>query len=339
MDAFFASVEQKRHPELIGKAVVIGGVGDPTRRGVVATSSYEARRSGIHSAMPLKTAYRLNPHAVFLPVDYEAYVVESRKIKMILREIAPEMEDVGIDEAFLDITAIDRSSRDITLEIKERVREATGLTCSIGVGPNKLLAKMASDMEKPDGYTRIHPEDVERVIWPLPIRKLWGVGPKTENALQRIGVDTIGKLAAQLPGFLIESFGKAYGTFLFDASLGIDHSSLVTHWEPRSMSRETTFQRDVGNWQTIATNLAELTKEVVAALKGENCLAKTVTVKVRFQDFQTLSRSLTLATGSYSETEIRKAAFACLKRFVLDRPIRLIGVRLSHLEKSPCAKT
>ncbi|MBN1546728.1 MAG: DNA polymerase IV [Syntrophaceae bacterium] len=334
MDAFFAAVEQKRRPELIGKAVVIGGMGDPTRRGVVATASYEARVFGIHSAMPLKTAYRLNPHAVFLPVNYEAYVMESRKVKKILREISPVMEDVGIDEAFLDITAVNRSGREIAREIKDRIREATGLTCSIGIGPNKLLAKMASDMEKPDGYTRIHSEDVERIIWPFPVRKLWGVGPKTEVALKNMGVDTIGKLAALPPELLVKTFAKSYGAFLYEASRGIDTSPLITHWEPRSMSRETTFQRDVISWQTIAKNLAELTKEVVIALKEEFSRARTVTVKIRFQDFQTISRSMTLTVGTDSEAEIRRAAFACLKRFELNRPIRLIGIRLTHLEKT-----
>ena len=335
MDAFFAAVEQKRNPELIGKAVVIGGLGDPMRRGVVATASYEARRFGIQSAMPLKTAYRLNPHAVFLPVDYDAYAAESRKVKQVLREISPIMEDVGIDEAFLDITDVDVTDWEIARTVKARIRETTGLTCSIGIGPNKLLAKMASDMEKPDGYTRIHPEDAERVIWPLPVRKLWGVGPKTEAALTNLGVDVIEKLALLPQEFLVATFGKAYGAFLYEASRGIDNSSLITYWEPHSMSRERTFQRDVTNWQTVAKSLAELTKEVVAALREETCRAKTVTVKIRFQDFQTSSRSITLSAGTDSELKIRKAAFACLKRFDLNRPIRLIGVRLTHLEKTP----
>jgi len=334
MDAFFAAVEQKRHPELMGKAVVIGGMGDPSRRGVVATASYEARVFGIRSAMPLKTAYRMNPQAVFLPVDYEAYLAESRKVKRILRDISPLMEDVGIDEAFLDITVIDRSSLEIIRETKEKIRAETGLTCSIGIGPNKLLAKIASDMEKPDGYTLIGQEDIEKILWPLPVRKLWGVGPKTEASLKNMGIERIGELAALTLDTLIATFGRSYGSFLYDASHGIDEAPLVTFWEPRSMSRETTFQKDVGHWQTVAKTLADLTREVVIGLREEGFRAKTVTVKIRFSNFQTLTRSVSLAFGSDSEGEIRKAAFACLKRIELKQRIRLIGIRLTHLDKA-----
>ncbi|HPJ96077.1 MAG TPA: DNA polymerase IV [Syntrophales bacterium] len=334
MDAFFAAVEQKRHPELLGKAVVIGGMGDPTRRGVVATASYEARLFGIHSAMPLKTAYRLKPEAVFLPVDYEAYMVESRKVKQILRNISPIMEDVGIDEAFLDISALNQTSLKIAEEIKSRIHAVTGLTCSIGIGPNKLLAKMASDMKKPDGVTLIGPEDIETLLWPLPVRKLWGVGPKTETRLRERGIACVGDLAVQNPVTLNALFGKSYGHFLYEASRGIDDSSLITHWEPRSISREMTFQRDIVQWQIIAKHLAGLAKEVALSLREERLWAKTVTVKIRFGDFQTLTRSTTLTVHSASEEEIRKAAFACLKRFDLRKRIRLIGVRLSHLDKT-----
>jgi DNA polymerase-4 len=333
MDAFFAAVEQKRHPELIGKSVVIGGIGDPSHRGVVATASYEARVFGIRSAMPLKTAYRLNPQAVFLPVDYEAYVVESRKVKQILRDMSPLMEDVGIDEAFLDISDSRQPTIEIIREIKKKIAEETGLTCSIGIGPNKLLAKIASDMEKPDGYTLIRPEDIENVLWPLPARKLWGIGPKTEASLNTMGIQRIGQLAALSLDALVAAFGKSYGCFLYEASRGIDEAPLVTFLEPRSMSRETTFQRDVGHWQTVAKTLADLTKEVVSGLREEGSRAKTMTVKIRFSDFQTLSRSVSLACGSDSEEEIRKAAFACLKRIDLKKRVRLIGIRLTHLDK------
>jgi DNA polymerase-4 len=334
MDAFFAAVEQKRHPELMGKAVVIGGMGDPSRRGVVATASYAARVFGIRSAMPLKTAYRLNPQAVFLPVDYEAYVAVSRKVKRILREISPLMEDVGIDEAFIDISDINQPTLEIIREIKKRIGQETGLTCSIGIGPNKLLAKIASDMEKPDGYTLIRQEDVEIILWPLPVRKLWGVGPKTEATLKNMGIERIGELAALEFDALVAAFGKSYGCFLYEASRGIDEEPLVTFWEPRSMSRETTFQQDVGHWQTMAKTLADLTKEVVSGLREEVFRAKTITVKIRFSDFQTLTRSVSLASGSDSEEEIRRAAFSCLKRINLNKRIRLIGIRLTHLEKA-----
>ncbi len=329
MDAFFAAVEQKRRPELIGRPVVIGGDGDPTKRGVVSTASYEARKFGIHSAMPLRTAYKLCPNAVFLPVDYKEYSRVSEKIKSILGEFSPIMEDVGIDEAFLDISDIKRSVEDISGAIKQRIRDETGLTCSIGIAPNKLLAKIASDMQKPDGLTIISESDIEGRIWPLPARKLSGVGPKTEAYLKGIGITTIGELAAMPPEELFSHFGKSYGQYLYEASRGMDESPLVTHWEPKSTSRETTFQSDVEKWQILAKNIAQLTREVVDDIRGRGLKCRTVTVKMRFSDFETLTRAKTLPGCSDSLEEIRRAAFDCLNRFELKKKVRLVGVRLS----------
>lgn len=334
MDAFFSAVEQKRHPELVGKPVVVGGEGDPTKRGVVSTASYEARKFGIHSAMPLRTAYKLCPDAFFLPVDYEEYSRVSEEVKAILREFSPIMEDVGIDEAFLDLSSVDRPSEEIAWEIKKRIKEETDLTCSIGIAPNKLLAKMASDMQKPDGLTILTEDDIRSRIWPLSVRKLWGVGPKTEAYLKERGVQTIGDLASLSLDRLIEEFGPSYGNYLYEASRGIDESPLVTHWEPKSVSRETTFQRDVDNWQVIAKNLADLTREVVTSMKEEGYQGRTVTVKIRFNDFKTHTRAKTLGRHTDSEEETRKAAFDCLGRIELKKKVRLIGVRVSNLEKS-----
>jgi DNA polymerase-4 len=334
MDAFFSSVEQKRHPGLVGKPVVIGGDGDPTKRGVVSTASYEARKFGIHSAMPLRTAYKLCPDAVFLAVDYEEYSRISGKIKAILRDFTPILEDVGIDEAFLDLSAIDRPSEEIAQDIKRRIREETGLSCSIGIAPNKLLAKIASDLDKPDGLTIITEGDVEGRIWPLSARKLWGVGPKTEAHLRdKMGVKTIGELASLPMERLVEEFGKSYGSYLYEASRGTDDSPLVTDWEPKSISKETTFQRDIDNWQMIAKNLVELTRDVVASMKEEGYKGRTVTVKVRFADFETHTRAKTVDGLTDSEEVIRKAAFHCLGRLELKKKVRLIGVRVSNLEK------
>ncbi len=333
MDAFFAAVEQKRHPELIGKPVVIGGDGDPTKRGVVSTASYEARKFGIHSAMPLRTAYKLCPDSIFLPVDYREYSRVSEKIKTILTQFSPMVEDVGIDEAFLDITEIDKPPEEITREIKQKIGDETGLTCSIGIAPNKLLAKIASDMQKPDGLTIITENDIAERIWPLPVRKLWGVGPKTEAYLKSEGINTIGELAALPRETLNEWMGKSYGNYLYEASRGIDESPLVTHWEPKSMSRETTFQRDVDNWQVLAKNLAELTREVVDDMKQSGYKCRTVTVKMRYSDFKTLTRAKTLGELVDSLEEIRRAAFDCLNRFELKKKVRLIGVRASGLKK------
>ena len=333
MDAFFAAVEQKRRPELIGKPLVIGGDGDPTHRGVVSTASYEARKFGIHSAMPLRTAYRLCPQAVFLPVDYEGYSRASEQIKEILKEFSPIMEDVGIDEAFLDLSDRDRSSEEIAKGIKNRICEELGLSCSIGIAPNKLLAKISSDLEKPDGLTILAKEDIPSRIWPLPVRKLWGIGPKTEAYLKGLGVQTIGDLASLSRERLIGEFGRSYGEYLYEASRGVDESPLITHWEPKSMSQETTFQSDVRQWQVIAKTLVDLTRDVVQDLKGRGYQGKTVTVKVRFSDFKTYTRASTLPEGTDSFEVIKGAAFECLGRVELKRRVRLVGVRVGNLEK------
>ena len=333
MDAFFAAVEEKKHPELKGKPVIIGGSGDPTKRGVVSTASYEARKYGIHSALPLRTAYKLCPEAVFLPVDYEEYSRVSQVIKNTLKEISPIMEDVGIDEAYLDLSEIDASSEEITQKIKKRIKEETGLTCSIGIASNKLLAKIASDMQKPDGLTIIEEKDIEKRIWPLPVRKLRGVGPKTEESLKKIGIHTIGALASMPLDRLVENFGESYGNYLYEASRGIDESPLVTHWEPKSVSRERTFQTDTNNWQTIAKTIAELTNEVVDDIRQKGYKGRTVTLKVRFSDFKTYTRSKTVHEPTDVIDDIRKAAFDCLKRIELKMKVRLIGIRITHLEK------
>ena len=332
MDAFFSAVEERRHPDLIGKPVVVGGEGDPRKRGVVSTASYEARKFGIHSAMPLRTAYKLCPEAVFLPVDYEEYSRVSEKVKAILREFSPIMEDVGIDEAFLDISSIDKPPEEIGRAIKNRIKEETHLTCSIGIAPNKLLAKMASEMQKPDGLTLLTENDVQSRIWPLPVRKLRGVGPKTEAYLEELSIQTIGDLASLSLDKLTEEFGQSYGGYLYEASRGIDESSLVTHWEPKSISRETTFQRDVDTWQVLAKTLVELTKEVVLNMKEEGYQGRTVTLKIRFNDFKTYTRAKTLSQHTDLEQEIRKAAFDCLSRVEIKKKVRLIGVRVGNLK-------
>lgn len=333
MDAFFAAVEQKRHPELIGKPVVIGGAGDPTKRGVVSTASYEARKYGIHSAMPLRTAYRLCPEAVFLPVDYDEYLRVSKIIKDILRSFTPLLEDVGIDEAFLDISDLNIGSEEIAMEIKKKIKDELDLTCSIGIAPNKLLAKIASDMKKPDGLTIVSEKDIERLLWPLPVRKLWGVGPKTEACLKDIGINTIGKLASKPLEELVAHFGQSYGRYLYEASKGIDESPVVIHWEPKSMSREFTFQTDTDNWQIIAKNLAELTQDVVDNMKQFGYKGKTVTIKIRFSDFKTHTRAKTLDDFTDSIDIVRKAAFEALGRIELKKKVRLIGIKVGRLVK------
>jgi DNA polymerase-4 len=331
MDAFFAAVELKRHPELMGKPVVVGGRGDPTRRGVVSTASYEARAFGLHSAMPLRTARKLCPQAVFLPVDYAEYSRVSAEVKMILREFSPIMEDGGIDEAYLDITGTEGSSEAIARNIKDRIGSALGLTCSIGIAPNKLLAKIASDLQKPDGMTILNEEHVPLRIWPLPVRKLWGIGPKTEEHLGRMGIRTIGEIAATQIELLTREFGASSAHFLFRASRGIDDRPLVTQWVPRSSSRETTFQHDTKDWNRLSETLFELAHKATGDIRKDGLKARTITVKVRFSDFETRTRGKTLNEATDDIAIIRTVALSNLRRFDLQKPVRLIGIRLDGL--------
>lgn len=334
MDAFFAAVEEKRNPALRGKPVIIGGTGDPTRRGVVSTANYAARKYGVHSAMPLRTAFKLCPRGIFLPVDYGAYETASRQFKEVLLSVTTILEDLGIDEAYLDISAEPEADGVIAGRIKTGIAEKTGLSCSIGIAPNKLLAKIASDLQKPDGLTILTEGDVESRLWPLPIRKLYGVGPKTEEQLKKTGIETIGQLAALSLETLVRRFGPAYGQYLHEAARGIDESPLVTHWEPKSFSREHTFQQDVGNWQTIARTIAELTREVVSDLARKGYGAANVTLKIRYQDFRTITRGCSSREPLSREEEVRRLAFACLKRVDLSgKKVRLVGVRVGNLKK------
>lgn len=329
MDAFFAAVELLRHPELAGTPVVVGGHGDPQARGVVSTASYEARRYGIHSGMPLRTAYQRCPRAVFLPVDYPAYAEVSRQIKEILQQFSPVMEDVGIDEAFLDLTRTSEDPCAIARAIKARIREQTGLTCSIGIAPNKLLAKLASGMEKPDGLVVLTEHDVETRVWPLPVRALWGVGPKTEQSLAAMGVATIGELAAVPAQTLVEHFGQTHGRYLYRAARGIDERPLVTHWELKSLSHETTYQHDTADWDRVEATLYSLTEELVTRLKDEGYLAGSVAVKLRYANFETHTHSRRLPAATDDLATISDAAQQCLRQFPLTRKVRLVGIRLT----------
>jgi DNA polymerase-4 len=265
-------------------------------------------------------------------VDYREYSRVSRVIKGILGEFSPVMEDVGIDEAFLDISESPEAPEETARRIKGRIRERTGLTCSIGIAPNKLLAKMASDMKKPDGLTIIREEDVERELRPLPVRKLWGVGSKTEKLLGDMGIQTVGELSAMPLEELMVRFGKSYGHYLYEASRGIDESPLVTEWKAKSTSRETTFEEDTADWDVISRTLAGLAKEVASDLRERGLRGRTVTVKVRFSDFKTQTRARTLPEPVDSLEAIRRTAFEALGRFDLKgRKVRLIGVRAGGL--------
>ncbi len=327
MDAFFAAIELKRHPELIGRPVVVGGRGDPQSRGVVSTATYEARAFGIRSGMALRLAWRLCPDAVFLPVDFDAYVRMSERFKAVLPAFSPTIEDGGIDEAYLDVSHADDPAA-VGLAIKRRVKDATGLTCSIGIAPNKLLAKLATDMQKPDGLTVLAEGDIPGKVWPLPANKLLGVGPKTEARLAQMGVSTIGELAALPLERLVEDFGEARGRYLYDAARGRDDSPLVTHWEPKSVGHETTYERDMADMAQVARTLIGLADAATAALVAEGKLALRVTVKLRYANFETHTHTISLPAPTDRDTAIQQAALDGLARFGEGRKVRLVGVRL-----------
>ena len=327
MDAFFAAIELKRHPELVGRPVVVGGRGDPHSRGVVSTATYEARAFGIHSGMALRLAWRLCPQAVFLPVDFDAYMRESQRFKAVLQAFSPSIEDGGIDEAYLDVSdAADPAA--VGRALKQQVQAATGLTCSVGIAPNKLLAKLASDLHKPDGLTVLDEADIPGKVWPLPAGRLLGVGPKTEARLAEMGVSTIGELAALPAETLVEHFGEARGCYLFDAAHGRDDSPLVTHWEPRSLGHEVTFERDTADTAQLARTLLDLADEATDALIAEGKLARRVTVKLRYANFETHTHTVSLPAPADRHEAIRQAALDGLARFGEGRKVRLVGVRL-----------
>jgi DNA polymerase-4 len=338
MDAFYAAVEQLRRPELRGKPVVVGGDGDPTKRGVVSTASYEARAYGIHSAMPLRTAYRLCPHAVFLAVDFAAYREVSERMHAILRETGARVQSMGFDEAFLDVTDLPQSGETIAQEIRRRISRELHLTASVGVGPNRLVAKIASGLNKPDGLTVIAEADVAARLAPLPVTVLWGVGPKTGAALlERFKVRTVGDLAGITLEDLQDAYGPHHGEHLYRTARGLDDSPVETEWEPKSLSRERTFQVDLRRLDTIRGEIVRLATEVAADLREEGYRTANVTLKVRSATFQTVTRSRTLPEATDDGAAIARIAVELLDRVTLDRPVRLLGVRAAKLSPNPAA--
>jgi DNA polymerase-4 len=358
MDAFYASVELLRYPELRGRAVVIGGGSDhePRRRadgthefhvlrdyvgrGVVTTSTYEARKLGVFSAMGMMKSAALAPEAILLPVDFDEYRRFSRLFKAAVREIAPVVEDRGIDEIYVDLSELAGVERDggraVGLALKAAVRERTGLTCSIGITPNKLLSKLASELDKPDGLTLLTHTDVPARIWPLAARKVNGIGPKAAAKLAALGIETVGDLAAADPVFLREHFGHAFGAWMHDAAHGRDDRAVVTHSEPKSISRETTFDRDlhaVRDRTELGAIFTELCEQLAGDLARKSYAARTIGVKLRFDDFTIATRDLSLPGHTLDAREIRRAAGRCLKRVDLTRRLRLLGVRASALAR------
>jgi DNA polymerase IV len=336
MDAFFTSVEQRDRPELRGKPVVVGAPAD--KRGVVAAASYEARKFGVHSAMPSRTAHRLCPQAVFLRGDHAKYSRESERVMAILRQFTPLVEQVSVDEAYLDVTASLRLFGDgeqIGREIKRRIRETTGLTASVGVASNKFLAKLASDMRKPDGLMVIAEEDKRELLRPLPVGRIAGIGKKTEPVFHEMGVHTIGDLQR----FPLETLRARFGVWADEMkarALGEDDRPVEPWGEAKSISNETTFEHDVTDLQTLERTVWELADEVGWRLRAEGVRARTVQLKLRWSDFTTLTRRMTLPEATDDEVRIAETAIQLMRRELEEpRPVRLIGVGGQNLLRSP----
>ncbi|AVS75027.1 Y-family DNA polymerase [Paracidovorax cattleyae] len=365
MDAFYASVELLRYPQLKGLPAVIGGgrrreddalasayagreaeipvdafplLRDYVGRGVITTATYPARQFGVGSAMGLMKAARLCPQAILLPVDFASYRRFSRQFKDVILSIAPAMEDRGVDEVYIDFTEVPGGQREggrvLARLIQKSIFDATGLTCSIGVAPNKLIAKMASEFNKPNGISIVHEGDLREAIWPLACRKINGIGPKADAKLQSYGIHTIGDLAARPRDWLVRTFGKAYGAWLHEAAWGRDDRAVVTESEPVSMSRETTFDRDlhaVRDRAELGRIFTDLCERVAEDLRRKGYVGKTIGIKLRYDDFKIATRDQTITAHTRDAAAIRRAAGECLKRVPLDKRLRLLGVRVGNL--------
>ena len=330
MDAFYASVEQRDRPELRGRPVIVGA--DPRGRGVVAASSYEARRFGVHSAMPIGRAARLCPDGVFLPVDMEKYAGVSRQIMAVLAGFTPLLEPLSIDEAFLDVTqtrALFGDGEEQARRIKSRIRTAVGLAASVGVASNKFIAKVASDLEKPDGLVVVAPGGEADFLAPLPVSRLWGAGRVTTADLESMGIRTIGQLAAIPPSHLHSRFGRG-GGLLSSLAHGVDERAVEPFAPPKSMGAEETFERDHRDGERLRATLRAQAERVARELRAQGYAGRTVTLKLRFADFSTITRSHTGDPTQDGLTVYREAS-ALLDRVVLRQPVRLIGLSVAGL--------
>ena len=351
MDAFFASVELLEHPELRGLPVVVGGrrapafgtgkdyprLKDYAGRGVATTATYEARAFGVRSGMGLMKAAALAPDAILLPAHHEAYAKASRAFKAAVAEVAPLIEDRGIDEIYIDLTEVPGGSAELAQRLKAAVRQATGLTCSIGITPNKLLSKLASELQKPDGVTILGLDDIPSRIWPLLCSAINGIGPKATAKLDGFQIRTIGELAEADPAWLIAHFGQSYGAWLHEAAHGHDDRPLSIQREPKSISRETTFERDLhprSDRDQLSRILLDLCERLAQDLGRKGYLAHSVGIKLRYEDFTTVTRDHTLAIPIADAQSLREAARASLKRVALDQKLRLLGIRAGSLVKA-----
>ncbi len=336
MDSFYSSVETREKPEIRGKPVIVGS--DPkkgTGRGVVSTCSYEARKYGIHSAMPISKAYKLCPDAVYLPVDMELYKSTSSRIMEILREFSSRFQQVSVDEAYMeldkDITDYDKAI-DVAKNIKENILRREGLTCSVGIAPNKVIAKIASDFNKPDGLTVVSPEEAKQFLDPLPISKIPGIGKKTALLLREMRLGTVGQLAAYDVQLLIARFGK-FGLTMHRMANGIDEREVEETEGVKSISKEDTFDEDIADPDTIKKVFYVLSEKVHASLLKKRYRFRTVTIRVRYGNFSTYTRSRTLSCASTDLYVMRREALHLMKEFTGTGRFRLLGVGVSNLEK------
>ncbi len=375
MDAFFASVELLRYPQLKGLPMVIGGgrrrvdealrqaqgegaerrelaldeipvaafplLKDYVGRGVITTATYAARQFGVGSAMGMMKAAKLCPQAIVLPVDFDEVRRLSRLFKNTIREIAPVVEDRGVDEVYIDFTDVPGGQREggrvLARLIQKSIFQVTGLTCSIGVAPNKLIAKMASEFNKPNGISIVYEEDVQTKIWPLAARKVNGIGPKADAKLERLGIRTVGEIAARDRDWLIANFGKASGAWMHEVSWGRDDRPVVTESEPVSMSRETTFERDlhaVRDRAQLGAIFTQLCEKLADDLQRKGYVGKTIGIKLRYDDFRIATRDQTIDHFTADAKTLRQIGGQCLKRVSLERPLRLFGVRVGALARA-----
>jgi DNA polymerase IV len=343
LDAFYASVEQLRRPELQGRPVIVGGAPSADgsaqlHRGVVSAASYEARVFGVHSAMPLITAMRLCPQAVIVPVDFRAYRAASKTVFDIARDYTPVIEPLSLDEAFLEVSGSTRrfgSAQHIAAAIRDRILEATGLHASFGVATCKTVAKIASDLRKPRGFVVVDPGDEAAFLAPLPLRRLPGLGPAAERALNGLGITTLGQLVALPLDTVQRRVGRASGTSLWERAQGIDTAPVSVPGAPKSVSREETFARDVAQRSALHLRIAELASDVGSRLRTGGWTARTVTLKLRYSNFTTITRQETLATATATDTTVRDAAVALLDAAWSGDAVRLLGVGVSGLEEAP----